>query len=94
MLQKSEHEGATEATLKAEAAADVALGDLLKPHERARVEDDDALRLHEISTLLIQESNLDCLYNRILDAAIGLMSADMASMQIFCPKQCELRLLA
>jgi len=93
MLQKSEHEGATEAKLRAEAAADAALSDLLKPHERARVED-GALRLHEISTLLIQESNLDCPYNRILDAAIGLMSADMASMQIFYPKQCELQLLA
>jgi hypothetical protein len=55
---------------------------------------DAALRLHEISTLLIQESNLDSLYNRILDAAMGLMSADMASMQLFHPKRSELELLA
>jgi PAS domain S-box-containing protein len=95
MLENS-REGAAEAKLKAEAAADAALADLLKPHERARVDapPDDALRLHEISTLLIQESDLDALYSRIIDAAIGLMSADMASMQIFHPKQHELRLLA
>src|SRR5262249_23712342 len=55
---------------------------------------DAALRLHEISTLLIQESSLDSLYNRILDAAMGLMSADMASMQVFHPKRSELQLLA
>jgi hypothetical protein len=37
---------------------------------------DDILQLHEISTLLIQEGNLDTLYDRILDAAIRLMSSD------------------
>ena len=35
---------------------------------------DDTLQLHEISTLLIQEGNLDSLYSRILDAAMSLMS--------------------
>jgi PAS domain S-box-containing protein len=97
MLQKSgdiqvRHEGGTEG----KAAVDAALADLLNPHERARVDarPDAASRLHEISTLLIQENNLDTLYNRILDAAIGLMSADMASMQIFHHEQRELRLLA
>jgi hypothetical protein len=35
---------------------------------------DDILQLHEISRLLIQEGTLDALYNRILDAAIGLMA--------------------
>jgi hypothetical protein len=43
--------------------------------------------LHEISTLLIQEGNLDVLYNRILDAAISLMSSDMASMQLLDPER-------
>ena len=57
-------------------------------------EPDDALRLQEISTLLIQEGDLDSLYVRVLDAAIGLMSADMGSMQRFCPERNELRLLA
>jgi len=95
LLEKNQ-DGAAEAKLKAEALVDTTLADLLKPLERARVDTqpDNALRLHEISTFLIQESNLDILYNRILDAGIGLMAADMASMQIFHPKQSELRLLA
>jgi hypothetical protein len=38
---------------------------------------DDLFQLHEISTLLIQEDNLDSLYSRILGAAISLMSSDM-----------------
>jgi PAS domain S-box-containing protein len=44
--------------------------------------------------LLIQEGNLTALYNRVLDAAIELMSADMGSMQTFHSEQGELRLLA
>src|SRR5215468_7820321 len=36
-----------------------------------------ARRLQEISTLLIQEGNIDALYDRLLDAVISLMSADM-----------------
>src|SRR5262249_50055416 len=52
-----------------------------------------SLRLQEISTMLIQEGNLADLYDRVLDAAIELMSADMGSMQTFHPEQGELRLL-
>src|SRR5215470_14340457 len=55
---------------------------------------DESLRLQEISTLLIQEGNLDSIYRRVLDVAIKLMSADMGSMQRFYPEQRELRLLA
>ena len=55
---------------------------------------DEFLRLQEISTLLIQEGNLGALYERVLDAAIGLMSADMGSMQTFYSEEGELRLLA
>jgi PAS domain S-box-containing protein len=44
--------------------------------------------------LLIQEGNLDSLYSRILDAAMSLMSSDMASMQMLDPKRNQLRLLA
>jgi PAS domain S-box-containing protein len=60
--------------------------------ERARA--NKSLRLQEISTLLIQEGNLAALYDRILNGAIALMSADMGSMQTFHPEQGELRLLA
>jgi PAS domain S-box-containing protein len=55
---------------------------------------DDILQLHEISTLLIQESNLESLYNHILDAAANLMSSDMASMQMLDPERNQLRLLS
>jgi PAS domain S-box-containing protein len=54
----------------------------------------ETLRLQEISSLLIQEGNLESLHRRVLDAAINLMSADMGSMQRFYPEQRELRLLA
>jgi PAS domain S-box-containing protein len=74
------------------------LQELSEPcHERATDADagtDHALRLHQISTMLIQEGNLSALYDRVLDAAIALMSADMGSMQTFHPEQNELRLLA
>src|SRR5262245_13704528 len=63
-----------------------------KPPERPRA--NNSRRLQEISTLLIQEGNLAALYDRVLDAAIELMSADMGSMQTFHPEQGELRLLA
>ena len=64
--------------------------------ERRRVDDGSgtALQLQEISTSLIREGNLDALYGRILDAAISLLSADMASMQVLSPERSELRLLA
>jgi len=63
-----------------------------KADERLRA--NKSLRLQEISTLLIQEGNLAGLYDRILDAAIALMSADMGSMQTFHAEQGELRLMA
>jgi PAS domain S-box-containing protein len=68
----------------------------LPESDQSRIVDkrDGSLRLQEISTLLIQEGNLDSLYKRVLDAAINLMSADMGSLQRFDPEQRELRLLA
>src|SRR5262245_10289186 len=65
-------------------------------HERARADAgaDASLRLQEISILLIQEGNLDALYERVLDAAISLMLADMGSMQKYDPERDQLRLLA
>jgi GAF domain-containing protein len=64
--------------------------------ERAEVgvSPDSALQLQKISTSLIQDGNIDALYEAVLDAAIGLMSADMGSMQVFLPDRKELRLLA
>jgi PAS domain S-box-containing protein len=52
-----------------------------------------SLRLQEISTVLIQEGNLEGLYDRVLDAAVDLMSADIGSMQKYDPEPDELELL-
>jgi PAS domain S-box-containing protein len=54
----------------------------------------DALELQKISTLLIQEGDIDALYARVLEAATELTSADMASLQAFSSHRGELRLLA
>ena len=40
-----------------------------------------ALELQKISSLLIQEGDIDALYARVLEAATDLTSADMASLQ-------------
>jgi GAF domain-containing protein len=55
---------------------------------------DATLRLQQISTLLIREGSNGAVYERVLDAAIDLMSADMGSVQVFHPERGELRLLA
>jgi PAS domain S-box-containing protein len=68
---------------------------LKAPEQNAAPEDSDTtLRLQEMSTLPIREDNDGSRYDRVLDAAINLMSADMGSMQIFDPDRGELRLLA
>jgi PAS domain S-box-containing protein len=62
-------------------------------YERVDVISDEYLRLQEISTLLIQEGNLDSLYQRVLEAAVDLMAADMGTMQKYYPAEQELRML-
>jgi len=51
-------------------------------------------RLQQISTQLIHESDVQALYDQVLDAAVVLMRSDFASMQMFHPERGELRLLA
>jgi PAS domain S-box-containing protein len=51
-------------------------------------------RLQQISTQLIHASDVEVLYDQILDAAVAMMRSDFASMQMFCPERGELRLLA
>jgi PAS domain S-box-containing protein len=55
---------------------------------------DTILWLQKISTLLIREGDNGRIYERLLGAAISLMSADMGSMQVFHPERGELQLLA
>jgi PAS domain S-box-containing protein len=51
-------------------------------------------QLQKISTQLIHASNVEVLYEKILDAAVAIMRSDFASMQVFYPERGELRLLA
>jgi PAS domain S-box-containing protein len=53
-----------------------------------------AQHLQKISTQLIHASDVDVLYDKILDAAVAIMRSDFASMQMFYPERGELRLLA
>jgi hypothetical protein len=79
--------------------ADVGNVRLLRQHnayssgEQHAIELDDVRCLQEISTLLISESNIETLYDGIVDAAIALMRSDMATMQIFEPATGDLQLL-
>lgn len=52
--------------------------------------------LQEISTQLIEEGQIERVYEKILDAAVTIMRSDCAIMQMLCPNrgQGELRLLA
>jgi two-component sensor histidine kinase len=52
----------------------------------------DMRRLQDVSTRLIQEGN-GGLYDTILDAAVGLMRSDTATMQMFDPAKGQLQLL-
>jgi PAS domain S-box-containing protein len=55
---------------------------------------DAALRLQQISSMLIREGSNGALYHHVLDAAVELMFAHMGSLQVFHPERGELRLLA
>ena len=55
---------------------------------------DDAKQLQKISSLLVQEDNIEVLYEQILDAAIGVMHSDMGSLQMLNPEGEALCLLA
>src|SRR5262245_26419008 len=61
--------------------------------QRLQRELEDARRLQEISTRLIQHDDVSSLYDGILDAAIVLMRSDMATMQMLDPLRGELRML-
>lgn len=50
---------------------------------------EDARRLQEISAQLIQEDNVQALYERILDAAVAIMRSDFASIQMLYPERME-----
>ncbi|NBD17896.1 MAG: response regulator [Cyanobacteria bacterium] len=67
---------------------------VLETHqEEVETELADAQLLQQIRTQLIQGDNLNAFYEQVLDAAIALMSSDMASLQLFDPQENALHLL-
>ncbi|HEX5272852.1 MAG TPA: LuxR C-terminal-related transcriptional regulator [Gemmataceae bacterium] len=70
-------------------------GSALRASEaKPAVELADARQLQWISSRLIEEDNIDALYEQILDAARAVLRSDMASLQAFVPDRNELLLLA
>jgi len=55
---------------------------------------EDSRRLQHISAQLIHEDDIQALYEQILDAAVGQMRSDFASMQMVDEEKNALRLLA
>ena len=66
---------------------------LRSSQEKLALELSDTKHLQRISSQLIQEDNINRLYEQILDAAIAIMHSDMGSMQMFFPERNELLLL-
>ncbi len=62
-------------------------------NERMAAELADMQLLQEISTRLIQEGDVNALYQHIVDAAVALMHADVASMRMLDAKRGQLQLL-
>ena len=65
--------------------------------EQLAIELDAALRLHELSTHLINGQGIEALFDQVLDAAVAIMHSDFASMQVAERNHqnvTELRLLA
>ncbi len=64
---------------------------------RLEAELEDLKLLQSVSAELISEQNVDALYQKLVNAAVGIMRSDFASMQMFYPERGargELRLLA
>lgn len=85
------HELLTRGSLHTDSIDDSQAGGLSSRKDAAA---DEMARLQEISTLLIREGNVAALYERVLDGAISLMSADMGSIQVFDRERGELKLIA
>jgi PAS domain S-box-containing protein len=72
---------------------------LYRTQDRLRAELSDAKLLHEISSTMIHEHNVEALYNSIVDAAVTIMNSQYSSLQMYYPEDSpahggELRLLA
>jgi len=67
---------------------------LRKAQEAQAIELADFRLLHDASTSLIREGDINALYAKIVDAAVGIMRSDFGSLQVLEKEQGALRLLA
>ena len=67
---------------------------LRKAQEAQAIELADSRLLHDTSTSLIREGDINALYAKIVDAAVGIMRSDFGSLQVLEEAQGALRLLA
>jgi GAF domain-containing protein/DNA-binding NarL/FixJ family response regulator len=67
---------------------------LRESEARLALELADAKQLQFISSQLLQEENINVLYEQILEAAIAIMRSEMGSMQMLHPDSNQLQLLA
>ena len=68
--------------------------ELVASQSRLAAELEAAQRLQSVSTNLISEQQPEVVYEQLLDAAMALMKADAASVQMLDPEGLRLRLLA
>lgn len=62
--------------------------------EQLTVDLADMTRLHEVSTQLLQDRELEPLLQEILEAASALLHADMGNLQIYDPQEQSLKIVA
>ena len=67
---------------------------LRKNEERMAADLADTKLLQSISSQLIQEDNVEAIYDQLLNAATAIMHSEMATMQMLFPEKNELLLLA
>jgi len=67
---------------------------LRRSEERLTADLADTKLLQSISGQLIQEDNIEAIYEQLLNAATAIMHSEMATMQILVPEKNELLLLA
>lgn len=60
----------------------------LRPSEQQLLQElDAALRLHEVSTQLIQADDVQAIFDKLLDTLVAVMGADYASVQMLDPSR-------
>ena len=73
---------------------EIALKERDQVRSQLEEEQHDSQLLHSISEMLIDEHNIDVLYQKLLDAATEIMHSDLGSLQRYDSERNELQLIA